>query len=710
MKNKKGFLILFSFILIIIYVYIIIFTNVFKDNLMINYLVLIVLVLLGLYVISLIHGREKNKNIKAKDKLFKSLMQNSDTVYIMLNAKNKKVLFLSNNVESVLGIKVKEKKDDDIVLDIFNIPIIKSELNNWDGKQTYVSQMVSYDNPKYNHQMWIKIKMFAYNEKNNNDNYYVVEVMDATKEHDRQHLLVTQATDIKARELKLNQITAASYDMEMNINLVNNTYDLKYFKKDNLYFGEERRGTYTEELNNLIENYINENDKEEVLSKLSIDSLKDHFNKYELDSITIRYRLGNKVKDNTWLESTIFFLSTRQNNRVSILTKNVTENATSIREQNVLLQNAINDVKLADKAKTDLITAISHDIRTPLTNIIGLSDSLLKKDMAENIKDDIKNINSSSNDMLGIIDGLLDPSKIEKRIIEKNEKQYSILKMFKKIETQVKDFIENKNLKFNINLDNNLPVVLYGDFKRITQAIINIINNSIKYTEEGEINVNVRGEKIDTNVNLIIEITDTGIGMSEKKLKEVMKSNDINTGIGSVKNLVNLLDGKLEIESLEGEYTKVTLSFIQRIVEDNKVRELINSNKNTETFSLKGKSILIVDDNKLNLKVTSKMLEPFEVSLTLLESGQECIDIIKEGNTYDLIMMDQMMPAMDGITTLNKLKEIKEFNIPVIALTADAIVGQKEKYISDGFSDYLSKPIDKAELARVLKKFLKNQE
>ena len=710
MKNKKGFLILFSFILIIIYVYIIIFTNVFKDNIMINYLVLIVLVLLGLYVISLIHGREKNKNIKAKDKLFKSLMQNSDTVYIMLNAKNKKVLFLSNNVESVLGIKVKEKKDDDIVLDIFNIPIIKSELNNWDGKQTYVSQMVSYDNPKYNHQMWIKIKMFAYNEKNNNDNYYVVEVMDATKEHDRQHLLVTQATDIKARELKLNQITAASYDMEMNINLVNNTYDLKYFKKDNLYFGEERRGTYTEELNNLIENYINENDKEEVLSKLSIDSLKDHFNKYELDSITIRYRLGNKVKDNTWLESTIFFLSTRQNNRVSILTKNVTENATSIREQNVLLQNAINDVKLADKAKTDLITAISHDIRTPLTNIIGLSDSLLKKDMAENIKDDIKNINSSSNDMLGIIDGLLDPSKIEKRIIEKNEKQYSILKMFKKIETQVKDFIENKNLKFNINLDNNLPVVLYGDFKRITQAIINIINNSIKYTEEGEINVNVRGEKIDTNVNLIIEITDTGIGMSEKKLKEVMKSNDINTGIGSVKNLVNLLDGKLEIESLEGEYTKVTLSFIQRIVEDNKVRELINSNKNTETFSLKGKSILIVDDNKLNLKVTSKMLEPFEVSLTLLESGQECIDIIKEGNTYDLIMMDQMMPAMDGITTLNKLKEIKEFNIPVIALTADAIVGQKEKYISDGFSDYLSKPIDKAELARVLKKFLKNQE
>lgn len=710
MKNKKGLLILFSFSLILIYVYVISFTNIFENNLVINWLVLVVLALLGLYIISLVHNKEKNTSIKAKDRLFKSLMQNSDTVYIMLNAKNKKVLFLSDNVEDILGIKVEEKNDDDIVLNVFNIPIIKSELNNWDGKQTYVSQMVSYDNPKYSHQMWIRIKMFSYSEKNGNESYYVVEVMDATKEHDRQHLLVTQATDIKARELKLNEITAASYDMEMNINLINNTYDLKYFKKDNLYFGEERRGTYTEELNNILQNYINENDRDEFYSNLSIDSLKEHFNKYELDSITIRYRLGNKVKDNTWLESTIFFLSSRQNNKVSVLTKNVTQNAESIREQNVLLQNALNDVKLADKAKTDLITTISHDIRTPLTNIIGFSESLLKKDLNEGIKDDIKNIYSSSNDMLSMIDELLDPSKVEKKIIEKNEKQYSILKMFKKIETQVKDYIENKNLKFNISLDNNLPVVLYGDFKRITQAIINVINNSIKYTEEGQINVNVRGEKIDTNVNLIIEISDTGIGMSEEKLKEIMTSNDKNTGIGSVKSLINLLDGKLEIESKEAEYTKVTLSFLQRIVEDNKVRELINTNKKAEIFSLKGKSILIVDDNKLNLKVTSKLLEPFEVNITLLETGQECIDLIKEGNSFDLIMMDQMMPVMDGTTTLKKLKEIEKFNIPVIVLTADAMVGQKEKYINDGFSDYISKPIDKQELARVLKKFLKNQD
>lgn len=705
MNNKKGFIIIFCILIIVIYLYISNFTQLFENNNIISYLVLLIAILLGLYIINMIHSKQKINNSKVKEKFFNLLMKNSDTVYIMLNAKNKKVLFLSNNVEDILGIENKDGKDDEVVFNIFNIPIIKSELNNWDGKDTYISQMFEYDNPKYRHQMWLKIKIFLHKEKNNS--YYIIEVIDSTKDHDRQHLLVSQASDIKSREIKLNEITAASYDMEINISLINDTYDLKYFKKDNEYFGEERHGTYSKELENIINSYINENDKEEFKKLLSLQSLKNHFNKYELDSIVFRYRLGNKVKDNIWLESTIFFLSNRHNNKVSILTKNVTENAESIREQNVLLQNALNDVKMKDKAKIDLIRTISHDIRTPLTNIIGFSDSLLKKDLDKSVLEDVKNINSSSNDMLNIIDGLLDPSKIEKKLIEKEEKQYNIFKMFNKVELQMKDYAENKNLKLNINLDKNLPVVLYGDYKRITQAIINIVSNSIKYTNEGEINIDVKGEKIDTNVNLIIEISDTGVGMSGETLNSVINSKDTNTGLGSVKNLVEILDGKLEIESKKDEYTKVILSFKQRILEDNKVRELMNNNKKAEIIDLKGKKVLVVDDNKLNLKVTSKLLEVFNVDVTLLETGQECVELIKSGTKFDIIMMDQMMPNMDGTKTLSKLKEIEGFSTPVIALTADAMVGQKEKYIDAGFSDYLSKPIDKSELARILKKFVK---
>ena len=456
----------------------------------------------------------------------------------------------------------------------------------------------------------------------------------------------------------------------------------------------------------IIEKYINEKDKDIVYSNFSIENLKNHFVKYELDSIVFRYRIGNEVKNNTWLESTVFFLSNRGSNKVSILTKNVTENAESIREQNVLLQNALNDAKIADKSKTDLISTISHDIRTPLTNIMGLSESLLTKKISNEVKDDVKNINTSSKEVLDIIDGLLDTSKIEKRVIQSEEKPYNIFRMFKIVEDSAKDYIKNKNLKLNINLDTNLPVILKGDYRRITQAITSIVNNSVKYTDDGEIKINVKGEKKESNVNLIIEISDTGIGMTEDKLNEIMNSEN-NKGIDSVKKLMKLLDGKLEIESKEKEYTKVTISFMQKIIEDNKVREKLENNKTAEVFDLKGKKILIVDDNKLNLKVTSRLLEPYNVELTLLENGLDAIDLVKESNIFDLILLDQMMPAIDGITTLSRLKEIKDFDTPVVVLTADAIVGRKELYLEQGFDDYISKPIDKKELSRVLKKYFK---
>ena len=665
----------------------------------------------NLYLISIICAlllglllyTKKQKNLKSGDKLFKSLVESSDTVYIMLDS-NKNIIYLSDNIEKILGIKNNNRSDNQIVSEILNIPIIKNELRNWDETRQYVSQMVEYDNPLYNHNMWIRLKIFPYQEKNKT--YHIIEIVDSTKEHERQHLLISQASDIKTRESQLNQITSSSYDIEFDINIETNTCNFKYFKLDNKYFGEAKRGKYTEIIKEIVDKYINEKDKELVFSKLSIDNLKTHFNKYELDSISLRYRLGNEIKDNIWLESTIFFLSNKHNNKVSILTKNVTEDANSIREQNVLLQNALNDARIADKAKTDLITTISHDVRTPLTNIIGLSESLLEKQLSANVIEDIKNIKNSSKELLNIIDGLVDVSKVEKKIIEKEEKEYSVLKLFKKIENSAKEYIANKNLKLNINLNNNLPVILYGDYKRITAAINQIVNNSIKYTDEGEININVKGEKKNNNVNLIIEIFDTGKGMDEKKLTEIINSKNLTTGIGSVKQLVKLLDGSLEIESKLNKYTKVTLSFVQKIVEDNKVREMINNNKTAEIFNLKDKKILIVDDNQLNLKVTSRLLEPYEVKTTLLLSGVECIEFIEEQNDFDLILLDQMMPNMDGVETLKRLKQINDFNTPVVALTADAIKGSKEKYINDGFDDYISKPIEKKELSRVLKKFL----
>ena len=329
---------------------------------------------------------KKNNKTKSGYKLFNSLVESSDTVYIMLDS-DKNIIYLSENVEKILGIKNSNKSEEQIVSEILNISIIKNELRNWDERKKYVSQMVEYNNPMYNHNMWIRLKIFPFQEKNKT--YHIIEIVDSTKEHERQHLLISQASNIKTRESQLDQITSSSYDMEFDINLVTNTCNFKYFKLDNKYFGEEKRGKYSEIIKEIIDKYVNEKDKELGFSKLSINNLKDHFNKYELDSFSLRYRVGNEIKNNIWLESTVFFLSSKYNNKVSILTKNVTEDANSIREQNVLLQNALNDARIADKAKTDLITTISHDVRTPLTNIIGLSESLLEKQLNNNIKEDV---------------------------------------------------------------------------------------------------------------------------------------------------------------------------------------------------------------------------------------------------------------------------------------------------------------------------------
>ena len=704
MRDKKGIVMCILIIMVVIYSNLSILTDLFYNFEELNYFMLILITIIGI-ILLIMFIKGSNFKFNSKEKLFNLLVENSDTVYIIIDSKNNKVLYLSGAIENILGLKTENKNKEDIVYQVLNIPILKKEISNWDKTSEYISQMIQYDNPNYNHSMWIKIKISSY--KENEEEYYIIKIIDATKEHDRQHLLISQATDIKTREGTLNQITAKSYDFEINVNLTLNTYDLKYFKKDNLYFGEEKRGRYTEELKKILE-LINEKDRDLFYDNLNIENLKERFSKYELDTLVIRYRVGNEIKNNIWLESTIFFITSRQKNIVSILTKNVTENAESIRQQNVMLQNALNDARLIDKSKTELISTISHEIRTPLTNIVGLSESLLNEKLDDNIKEDIKNINESSNEVVYIIDDLLDTSKIEKKLIKKDEKQYSILKLFKKIEMSAKEYIGDKQVKLNINMDSNLPVVLFGDSRRIISAMNEIINNSIKHTDEGIIDVNVRGEKINNNVKLIVEVIDSGTGIDEDKLNSII-SKDTTKGLGSVKKIMELLDGKLEIESKINEFTKVTVSFIQKIVEDNKVRELMNNNKKAEHFSLKGKKVLIVDDNKLNLKVTSRLLSSYELDIILLESGEECIDLIKEQNNFDLILMDQMMPGLNGTETMNKLKEIKDFNIPVVVLTADAMEGQKEKYLNNGFDDYISKPIDKSELSRVLKKYLKNQ-
>lgn len=678
----------------------------------------LLLIFLILYIVIYIRNKEKTRELRHRDKLFNSLVKNSDTVYLMYDSKNRQLVYMTHNLTDVLGIKFNDNDDKnelDIIKEIFKSESLKSQLDSWDEQSEFISQMFSYHNPSYQHTRWLKIKIYPFIEKKSN--YAVILISDATKEHDQQHMLVSQASDIKTRERQLNQVTTLSYDIEIDINLVTLDFTLKNLKDDIKYLGESKKGKL-EELADIINNYVLESDRNNLLNLVSLGNLTKLSNEQLSDEISVRYRIASET-DTIWLESNLFFTTNRGEKIVTILTKNVTENAEYMRRQNAMLKNALEDAKKANEAKSEFLAIMSHEIRTPMNAIIGLSESVLAEEITENAREDIENINSASNNLLDIIDGILDISKIESGVLKLEEKEYSVAKFFKDIYNLAKERMGESSVKLVLDIDKNLPTKLFGDNGKIRQIILNLLNNSIKFTNQGAITIKANGINSNSNVKLKISIIDTGIGIEKSKLSRLfdnnkkITSNDKNyiggMGLSISGKLIDLLNGSIVAESKVGEGSIFTISVDQKIIDDKPIGDIDTikiQKKKASSFNANGKRILIVDDNKLNLKVAEKLLKPYDVITKSVTSGQECLEVIKNNEYFDLILLDQMMPDMDGIETLNQLKKIDNFSTPVIVLTADAIVGVRDKYLSVGFNDYLSKPIDVDELNKILKKYL----
>ena len=373
----------------------------------------------------------------------------------------------------------------------------------------------------------------------------------------------------------------------------------------------------------------------------------------------------------------------------------------------------------ANLAKSEFLSSMSHEIRTPLNAIVGFSDCILRENDIQATKEDAKDIITASKNLLEIVNGILDISKIEANKMEITETDYNPKETIYSLVKLVVPRIGEKPIEMKVGITQDLPKVLHGDVKKVKQIITNILTNAVKYTDKGTITVMVTCLNQNDISLLSISVEDTGRGIKPEKIDKLFTKferldEDRNTtiegtglGLAITKRLVEMMGGKIIVQSKFGEGSKFTVYLKQRISDK---KEVVEEKKPVVAKHYPGKKILVVDDNKINLKVATKILKELEISVEEVDNGFSCIDKIQNGESYDMILLDDMMPRMSGSETLVQLKKIPDFSIPVVMLTANAIEGMKEEYLKKGFDDYLAKPISRKELYRVLSQYLGTHE
>lgn len=389
-----------------------------------------------------------------------------------------------------------------------------------------------------------------------------------------------------------------------------------------------------------------------------------------------------------------------------------------IEELNVLKETA----EEANKAKTNFLASMSHEIRTPMNAIIGLSQSIMANDdIPKSISEDIKNINKAGDTLLEIVNNILDITKIEEGKTTLNNKPYNLADVVAELNNIVNISLGEKPIKYSVTTIGNIPALLMGDEVKVYQILMNLLSNAVKYTQKGTIRLVIESKTFGGKANLTFKVIDTGMGIKKayhdkifqkfERLDQEQKTiQGTGLGLSITKKLLDMMGGKISFESVYQKGTTFTVELEQAIVDKAKITDFntYKAKKKTvdEHFDGSSYEILLVDDNLLNLKVAEKLLKPYKFKITSVKSGLDCLNYTKN-KKYDLILLDHMMPEMDGIHTLYNLKKRAHgFDTPVVVLTANVVEGSKDMYLREGFCDYLSKPINQVELDRVLREQL----
>ncbi len=403
----------------------------------------------------------------------------------------------------------------------------------------------------------------------------------------------------------------------------------------------------------------------------------------------------------------------------------------------------------SNEAKSDFLANMSHEIRTPINAVLGLNEMILReslkgRDDLPDEREDIKsifseicnysgNIDSAGKNLLSIINDILDFSKIEAGKLEIVDNDYQLSSVLNDVSNMIMFKAKSKGLEYDVEVDESIPDILHGDEVRVRQIVTNLLNNAVKYTDNGSVTLSVSEKKIpgaaeDDCTSLVFSVKDTGIGIRDEdrsrlfgkfERMDIKKNSTIEgTGLGLAitGNLVEMMGGTIDVESHYGLGSTFTAAIPQKVVSDEAIGDfrekfkasIDNLHARQEPFHAKDSVILVVDDTPMNLMVVKGLLKNTQISIDTAGGGAQSVEMCRQ-KKYDVILMDQRMPEMDGTTAMRHIREDDagmNKDTPFVCLTADAVSGAKDKYISEGFDDYLTKPIEIDKLEEVLMEYI----
>ena len=450
---------------------------------------------------------------------------------------------------------------------------------------------------------------------------------------------------------------------------------------------------------------------------IAIRSTSSNFSIYvvtDIRQVFLRIILFNLICVLTFLSAIVMVFR--------MLRRMIREQDTHAREMKEAMDAALS----AEKVKGDFLAQMSHEIRTPINAVLGMNEMILRKSREADTLEYASGIRSSGHTLLSLINSILDFSKLESGMMKILPVRYETAALINGLVHSISDRAAAKGLTFRVDADETLPAALFGDDMRISQVIMNLLTNAVKYTEKGSVTLSIRdGGRTGDEIDLIVSVKDTGIGIRPEDRKRLFSTFERldeqrnrtieGTGLGMaiVTRLLNMMGSSLEVESVYGQGSVFSFRLRQRIESDQPMGDLKDavsdpvSSGQATALSAPRARILVVDDNDINRKVFFNLLQLCDIHADLAASGQEALDLARE-NSYHIILLDHMMPQMDGIETLKRLHSdgLLRPQTTVIALTANAITGAREEYLRVGFDDYLSKPVELKQLEQMLARYL----